>query len=634
MNARQTSFLTLISGLLLLSAALLHGAGWPEGQQISLLIATAVAGAPIAFKAYRAILGKAFSIELLVTIAVIGALYLGEYVESSAVTFLFLFGAFLESRTLEKTRSSLKSLIDMSPLEAIILRKGVETRVPVEELAEGDHVVIRSGERVAVDGTVMKGRAAVNESPLTGEPVPVNKTVGDSLFSGTMIDNGYVKVLAKKVGEDTVFARMIELVEEAQESKSKTQKFLDRFARIYTPSAVLLSILVFLVTGKLDMAITFLVIACPGALVIGAPVSIVSGIGNGARHGVLIKGGEVMENLSRVDTVVFDKTGTLTRGRPTLREISSFNMDSNELLRLAAEAETVSEHHLGLTIVKEAARRNLPLSGKPDQPEIIKGSGIRVATGGISVAVGNRSLMESEGIAVSTSAEEDASRLEKLGNTVVFVAVDGKLEGLLAIADEIRPEAGQAIRKLREAGVNRFIMLTGDNRHTAELVGRKLGMDEVHAGMLPDGKADFISKLKEQGYRVAMAGDGINDAPAIATADIGLAMGEGGTDIAMETADVVLMADRLDQFAHAYSLAKATVRNMKQNTFFAVGTVALLLFGVLTGQVFLASGMFIHELSVLLVILNAVRLGRFNAKSLAKKGVDENHVRGNKQLQS
>ncbi|GIP54310.1 heavy metal translocating P-type ATPase [Paenibacillus vini] len=621
MNARQTSFLTLISGLLLLSAALLHGAGWPKGQQISLLIATAVAGAPIAFKAYRAILGKAFSIELLVTMAVIGALYLGEYVESAAVTFLFLFGAFLESRTLEKTRSSLKALIDMSPLEAIVLRNEVETRVPVGELAEGDHVVIRSGERVAVDGTVMKGRAAVNESPLTGEAVPVNKTIGDSVFSGTMIDNGYVEVLAKKVGEDTVFARMIELVEEAQESKSKTQKFLDRFARIYTPSAVLLSILVFLVTGKLDMAITFLVIACPGALVIGAPVSIVSGIGNGARHGVLIKGGEVMENLSRVDTVVFDKTGTLTRGRPTLREISSFNMDSNELLRLAAEAETVSEHHLGLTIVKEAARRNLPLSGKPDQAEVIKGSGIRVVTGGISVAVGNRNLMESEGIAVSTSAEEDASRLEKLGNTVVFVAVDGKLEGLLAIADEIRPEAGQAIRKLREAGVNRFIMLTGDNRHTAELVGRKLGMDEVHAGMLPDGKADFISKLKEQGYRVAMAGDGINDAPAIATADIGLAMGEGGTDIAMETADVVLMADRLDQFAHAYSLAKTTVRNMKQNTFFAVGTVALLLFGVLTGQVFLASGMFIHELSVLLVILNAVRLGRFNSKSLNKIGL-------------
>lgn len=636
MNARQTSFLTLISGLLLLSAALLHGAGWPEGQRTVLLIATLVAGVPIAYKAYRAILGKAFSIELLVTIAVIGALYLGEYVESAAVTFLFLFGAFLESRTLEKTRSSLKSLIDMSPLEAIILRKGVETRVTVEELAEGDHVVIRSGERVAVDGTVMKGRAAVNESPLTGEAVPVNKTVGDSLFSGTMIDNGYVEVLAEKVGEDTVFARMIELVEEAQESKSKTQKFLDRFARIYTPSAVLLSILVFLVTGKLDMAITFLVIACPGALVIGAPVSIVSGIGNGARHGVLIKGGEVMENLSRVDTVVFDKTGTLTRGRPALREILSYNMDSNELLRLAAEAETVSEHHLGLTIVKEAAKRNLPLSGKPDQAEIIKGSGIRVVTGGISVAVGNRNLMESEGIAVSTSAEEDASRLEKLGNTVVFVAVDGILEGLLAIADEIRPEAGQAIRKLRESGVNRFIMLTGDNRHTAELVGRKLGIDEVHAGMLPDGKADFIGKLKEQGYRVAMAGDGINDAPAIATADIGLAMGEGGTDIAMETADVVLMADRLDQFAHAYSLAKATVRNMKQNTFFAVGTVALLLFGVLTGQVFLASGMFIHELSVLLVILNAVRLGRFSNKSLNKKGVDEDHVRGkrNKPLQS
>ncbi len=634
MNAKQTSFLTLISGLLLLSAAFLYGAGWPEGQQTALLIATVAAGIPIVYKAYRAILGKAFSIELLVTIAVVGALYLGEYVESAAVTFLFLFGAFLESRTLEKTRSSLKALIDMSPLEATVLREGTEIRVPIEELAEGDRVLIRSGERVAIDGTVMEGRASVNESPLTGESVPVNKMVGDQLFSGTMIDNGFVEVLANKVGEDTVFARMIELVEEAQESKSKTQRFLDRFARVYTPSAVVLSILVFMMTGKLDMAITFLVIACPGALVIGAPVSIVSGIGNGARHGVLVKGGEVMETLSRIDTVVFDKTGTLTRGQPTLTEISSFAMDTDELLRLAAEAETISEHHLGLTIVKEATRRNLLLIGKPDQAEVIKGRGIRAVTDGVTVTIGNRKLMKSEGITVSTSAEEEASGLEKLGNTVVFIAVDGKLEGLLAIADEIRPEAELAIQRLRQAGVKRFIMLTGDNRHTAELVGRTLEMDEVYAEMLPDGKAEFIRKLKEQGHRVAMAGDGINDAPAIATADIGLAMGEGGTDIAMETADVVLMADRLDQFTHAYSLAKATVRNMKQNTFLALGTVALLLFGVLTGQVFLASGMFIHELSVLLVILNAVRLGRFNTNLLAKKGVDEDYVRGNKQLQS
>jgi ATPase, P-type (transporting), HAD superfamily, subfamily IC len=298
---------------------------------------------------------RAFSIELLVTIAVIGALYIREYTESSVVTFLFLFGAYLEARTLEKTRSSLRALIDMAPQEAVVFREGKNITVPVEEVKTGDRVIIRPGGKVPVDGSIVYGKALINEAAITGESIPASKTVNDTVFSGTIVDNGYIEIIAEKVGEDTTFAKIIELVEEAQESKSKTEKFLDKFSNIYTPAVVLLSIFVYAVTRNLHLSITFLVVACPGALVIGAPVSNVAGIGNGAKNGVLIKGGEVMDTLAKMDVVVFDKTGTLTKGKPEVTDIKIFNdQDVNEVLKLVAWAETISEHHLGQTIIKEA----------------------------------------------------------------------------------------------------------------------------------------------------------------------------------------------------------------------------------------------------------------------------------------
>src|SRR5699024_8162438 len=293
---------------------------------------------------------------LLVTIAVIGALFIGEYVESAVVTFLFLFGAYLEARTLEKTRSSLKELIDMAPQEAMVIRDDGETEsIPVEDVVEGDRIMIRSGGKIPVDGSIISGQASLNEAAVTGESIPVSKKLDDPVFSGTIVDNGYIEMVAEKVGDDTTFAKIIELVEEAQEMKSKTQTFLDKFANVYTPAIIVLSVLVYLFTRDLHLAITFLVVACPGALVIGAPVSIVAGIGNGAKKGVLVKGGEVMDNLSKVDTLVFDKTGTLTKGKPEVTDIQTYNKYHEDvLLKLVAEAETISEHHLGQTIVKEA----------------------------------------------------------------------------------------------------------------------------------------------------------------------------------------------------------------------------------------------------------------------------------------
>ena len=608
--------ITLMSGILIASGYILGVIDNEKYKAVALIIATLIASVPIAVKASQALRMKAFSIELLVIIAVVGALYLKEYTESSVVTFLFLFGAYLEARTLEKTRSSLKALVNMAPQEATVIREGENVIISAKEVVKGDHVMIRSGGKIPVDGSILTGKALLNEAAVTGESVPATKTVGDKVYSGSIVDNGYIEIIADRVGDDTTFAKIIELVEEAQDSKTKAERFLDKFAGIYTPAVVLLALIVYVVTHDLQLTITFLVIACPGALVIGPPVSNVAGIGNGAKHGVLIKGGDIMDKLSRVDTIVFDKTGTLTKGKPEVTDIRVFdNYELDELLRLTAISEMISEHHLGYTIVKEAQNRKISLDGKAENVEIIKGRGIRTVVESNSLIIGNRKLMDNSGIELSDEISAYAVNREKVGNTVIFVAINKRITGIISIADQIREDAWKALSQMRNNGINKMIMLTGDNKHTAELVANQLGLDDFYAELLPEDKVEYIKKLKANGNIVAMAGDGINDAPAIATADIGIAMGEGGTDVSMETADVVLMADKLIQFSHAYSLAKATIKNMKQNIFLAVATVFILLFGVLFGSVHMALGMFIHEASILLVVINAMRLIRFNNKN-------------------
>lgn len=606
---RYKNQITAVSGILIVLGFILGFLGYQNIKSIALIVATVIASVPIVINAFQALRMRTFSIELLVTIAVVGALYIKEYTESSVVTFLFLFGSYLEARTLEKTRSSLKKLIDMAPQEAVVLRQGKNITIPVEGVEVGDRVIIRPGGKIPVDGSIVHGKASINEAAITGESVPVSKTVNDKVFSGTIVDNGYIEIIAEKVGEDTTFSKIIELVEEAQETKSKAERFLDKFSNIYTPAIVLLSVIVYAITKNLHLSITFLVVACPGALVIGAPVSNVAGIGNGARNGVLIKGGEVMDILSKVDAMVFDKTGTLTKGKPEVTDIKTFNnWDVNQVLKLVAEAETISEHHLGQTIIKEAKNRGIDLTEQSIEGEVIKGNGICAKFDGHELIVGNRKLMKSKDIEISRDVDEYAVNREKAGNTAVFAAIDGRIAAIFSIADQIRSDAFEALVELRKNGINKIVMLTGDNRHTAEKVANELGIDEFYAELLPEDKVEFIKKLKSEGHTVAMAGDGINDAPAIATADIGLAMGESGTDVSMETADVVLMADKLSQLSHAYALAKATTRNVKQNTLLAVAVVFALLAGVLTRNIHLASGMFIHEASILMVIFNAMRL--------------------------
>ncbi|RCW77297.1 heavy metal translocating P-type ATPase [Saliterribacillus persicus] len=612
---KKQTVVMMIAGALIVLAFVV-----PSLKDLALLSATVLAGVPIGEKAWQALKFKAFSIELLVTIAVIGALFIGEYVESAVVTFLFLFGAYLEASSLAKTRASLKSLMDLAPVEARVVREGEELTIDVSEVKLGDTVRLRSGEKIPVDGKVLSGHCVVNEAAVTGESVPVTKSVDATVFSGTLVDHGYVDIVAEKVGEDTTVEKLIALVEEAQESKTKVEKFLQAFARIYTPSIIVLSILVLVITKNLHMAITFLVIACPGALVIGAPVSTVTGIGNGARNGVLIKGGETMDRLAKVDKIIFDKTGTLTEGKPSVEDIHVIDKSYTEqdLLHLAATVEQISEHHLGKTIVAEAKKQGLTKLEKITEGTVRKGLGVEGMLDGQKIIVGNRALMKESHVDVSDVLLQAVTKKEAKGKTVVFIAIDGKLVGSLSIFDKIRVDAKDAIAKLRAYGVEEIVMLTGDNKLTAKSVGTELGLDQVYAELLPEDKLSYVKKWQADGQIVLMAGDGINDAPSIATADVGVAMGEGGTDISMETADVVLMADKLDQLAHAFALAKATTKNVKQNTYLAVGVVAILLIGVLMGSVHLASGMFIHEASVLLVILNAMRLMKFGESKRKK----------------
>lgn len=622
-NTKTRNILTLVSGGLLLAALAVYLlTPGSLAQDIILIVAAILAGVPIAIKAFQALRMKAFSIDLLVTIAVVGAMIIGEYTEAAVVSFLFLFGHYLEGRTLQRTRASLKSLMDMAPLEATILKNGERITIPAEEVQIGDHVIVQPGGRIPVDGKVITGQSLINQAAITGESVPVNKTKGDQVFSSTVSDNGYLEILAEKVGDDTTFAKIIELVEEAQETKAKTQKFMERFAAYYTPGIIILSVIVGLITLNVHLALTFLVIACPGALVISVPVSIVAGIGNGAKNGILIKGGDKMENLAKVNTLVFDKTGTLTKGKPEVTDIKAYGISADELLQLTAEVEVTSEHHLGKTIVKKAEEKELKLVHNPSDVEIMKGHGLRAMLNGQQIYIGNKSGAEKLGIAIDIEANEYMLQQQKNGNTSVFITRDKEVIGIISIADQVREEAPATMDQLRKAGINDLMMLTGDNELVAQKVAHQLGIDKVYAELLPEDKVSKVTELKTSGRNVAMIGDGINDAPAIATADVGIAMGGTGTDVTMETADIILMSDKLDKLPYAIKLAKATIRNMKQNTYFALITVALLLVGVLTDKIHLASGMLIHEISVILVIVNAVRLVRFPKYQLRFKLLD------------
>ena len=568
---------------------------------------------PIAIQAYQALRVKVVSIDVLVTIAVAGAFLIQNYEESAIVTFLFLFGAYLEQRTLNKTRSAIKELTELAPETALKrMEDGEFVEVSVDEVDVGDILLVKTGAKVPVDGTVLSGEGSVNEASITGESIPVAKEPGSKVFAGTILDNGTLQVEADRVGEDTTFGRIIELVEEAQDSKSAAERFIDRFAKYYTPAVLVLGILVWLFSRNLELAITVLVLGCPGALVIGVPVSNVAGIGNGARHGILLKGSEVISDFSRLDTMVFDKTGTLTVGNPSVADTEYYGDNIDEALSYLASIERESDHPLAKAVLEAIGEvKTFAVEGT----EVVKGAGIVAEVDGHRAAVGNVALMQRENVALTAKALADIAIFEQNGNSLVLTAVDGELKILMGVRDQIRPGVKEDLQRLRRLGVKNLIMLSGDNQGTVDVVSRELGLTEAHGNMLPEDKAAYIKKLMEEGRIVAFVGDGVNDSPSLALANIGIAMG-GGTDVAIETSDVVLMNSDFRRLPHALGLAKATARNMQQNIIIAVGVVLVLLTSLIFSDwMNMSIGMLVHEGSILAVILNGMRLLRYRLRN-------------------
>jgi Cu+-exporting ATPase len=545
------------------------------------------------------------------------------YFETAGVIItLILLGKSLEAVSKGRTSEAIKKLMGLAPKTAILLRDGAETEIPIDAVEIGDILIIKPGAKIPVDGTVLEGRSAIDESMLTGESMPVDKTVGDAVYAATLNTTGTLRFRADKIGADTALARIIKLVEDAQGDKAPIAQLADTVSGYFVPIVCAIATLTgaawLIATRDLEFALTIfisvLVIACPCALGLATPTAILVGTGKGAENGILIKGGEALETAHKINTVVFDKTGTLTEGKPAVTDVlPAEGISRDRLLRIAASAETGSEHPLGRAIVADAQDRGLALL-RADGFNAVTGRGIEARIEGLSVLAGNRRLMEERAVSFAAS-EAEADRLAAEGKTPMYVALDGRAAGIVAVADVIKPTGRAAVARLHRMGIE-VAMLTGDNAKTAAAIAKQAGIDRVLAEVLPQDKSREIKRLQESGRRVAMVGDGINDAPALAQADIGIAIGSG-TDVAMESADIVLMRSDLTDVSAAVELSRRTIRNIKQNLFWAFGynvvgipiaAGALYLFGgPLLNPIFAAAAMSLSSVSVL---TNALRLKR------------------------
>ena len=615
--------LTAATGILIVLA---FAAKWlfkSEAAESGLLLAASlIGGFPIAASAWQALKVKVISIDLLVTLAILGAFVIQEFEESAIVAFLFLFGAYLEQKTLAKTRSAIKELVEMVPETALRqTADGDFEEVDLDDLDEGDIVLVKTGGKIPVDGEVASGSGTANEASITGESMPLDKKPGDPVYAGTILENGTIRIEAEKVGDETTFGKIIELVEEAQDSKSQAERLIDRFSKYYTPVVLLLAIIVGLISQDLELAVTILVLGCPGALVIGVPVSNVAGIGNGAKQGILFKGSEVITKFSKVDTIMFDKTGTLTYGDPRVSQVKKYGQGQlAEQLLVSVEKE--SAHPLAKAITgyyEDLEAKEVEAS------QVLQGGGIVAQVAGQQVLVGNRYLLDQYHVPVTKQMERDMEELASAGNSLVLVAVNGQLELALGLKDEIRAGVKEDLAALKKLGVKNLLLLSGDNQKTVDLVAEELGLTEAYGQLLPEDKAEFVKKRQAAGEIVAFVGDGINDSPSLARADIGIAMGSG-TDVAIETSNVVLMNGSFDRIPRALALAKATRRNMIENITIALAVVAVLLVSVLASSwMNMAIGMFIHEGSILIVILNAMRLLAYRSKLQKSRKLIENN---------
>ena len=609
--------LTLAAGLLIAGGLGADALNLPAAPW--LFAAAAVFGGVYpARKAVTALRTRTVDINVLMVIAVAGALALGEWLEAASVVFLFAVAQWLEVRTLERARQAIRALIDLSPRTATVKRGGLELQVPVDEVGLGDEIVIRPGDKVPVDGQVVIGHSDVNEAPITGESLPVDKGPGSEVYAGTINGRGALEVAVTRVGRDTRLARVIHLVEDAQGRRAPVQSFVDRFARIYTPLVIAFAALVAVVplaAGAADpalwlyRALVLLVIACPCALVISTPVSIVSALSAAARQGVLVKGGAHLERLAAVTVIAFDKTGTLTRGRLRVTDVVPHGAATvADVVRHAAAVEARSEHPIARAVSAHARALQLDVpvaAGFSSLP----GLGAEGSSGGAAVVVGNERLFAGR-VPLPAAMTATAERLRSEGKSVIFVAVDGMPLGTIAVADQTHETAREAIDLLRAYGIRRVVMLTGDHEATARAVAGPLGLDDVRHGLLPEQKHGLVESLRREYGPVLMVGDGVNDAPALAAADVGVAMAAAGSDAALETADVALMSDELLKLPYAVRLARATVRNVKTNVAVSLILKAAFLVLAVAGVATLWMAVLADTGASVIVIANALRLLR------------------------
>jgi Cd2+/Zn2+-exporting ATPase len=618
---------------------------------ILFLVAVGVAGQVIFRNGYYSALNRNLDIDLLMSIAISGAiiasLVFGEslYFEAATLAFLFSIAELLERYSMDRARNSLQELMDLSPDEATIKRDGEEVTVPVDEVAIGDVVVVRPGEKIPMDGDVLDGESAVNQAPITGESVPVDKTPGDEVYAGTINEQGYLEVEVTSEAGDNTLSRIVQMVEDAQANKTEREQFVERFSSYYTPAVVGFAILVAVIPPLLFGAswptfivygLTLLVLACPCAFVISTPVSVVSGITSAAKNGVLIKGGNHLEAMGAVEAIAMDKTGTITKGELTVTDVVSLNGNSEEdVLRCARGLESRSEHPIGEAIVEFADESDI---GTPtvDNFDSITGKGVEADLDGEKHYAGKPGFFDelgfdlahvhatTDGGVVTTKSrqmcerndcldllEETVPELQSEGKTVVLVGTEDEIEGIIAVADEIRPAAKQTIQRLHDLGVEQIIMLTGDNERTARAIATEVGIDEFRAELLPDEKVEAIKELDEQYDGVAMVGDGVNDAPALATATVGVAMGAAGTDTALETADIALMSDDLSKLPYLYDLSHDANSVIRQNIWTSLGAKGLLALGVPFGFVPIWAAVLIGDAGMTTAVTgNAMRLSR------------------------
>lgn len=611
------SIATMVSGVLLLVATAAEWAGTSEQALIPLFALTAVIGGYNSAKTgLYGLRSWTFDMNFLMTVAVIGAAVIGEWGEAATVAFLFSFGNTLQTYTMDKTRQSIRALMELAPPEALVRRGGLELRLPVEDIVLGDRFIVKPGERIAMDGVVKSGASAVNQATITGESAPVEKTAGDSVYAGTVNEHGVLEIEVTKVAADSTLAKIMHLVEEAQAQKAPSQQFVDVFAKYYTPAvligAVGIMVIPWLAFGQqfapwFYKGLVLLVISCPCALVISTPVSIVSAIGNASRRGVLIKGGAYLEQVGGIRAIAFDKTGTLTIGRPTVTDIlPGSGMGENELLALAAAVEKWSEHPLAQAIAAKATGLSMK---QVSNFKALVGRGAQADIDGRTIYVGNLRLFEELGHGLAPY-EPRLADLERQGRTVMLVGTKEEIYGMIAVADTLRESSGDAIKSLRSSGMRHIVMLTGDNNRVAGAIAARLDLDAFYSELLPEDKVAAVKSIGREYGNVVMVGDGVNDAPALAAATVGVAMGVAGSDTALETADIALMADDLGKLAYVIRLSRKTVAVIKQNISFAIMVKIIFVIATFFGVVNLWLAVFADMGASILVTLNGMRLMR------------------------